>query len=118
MEIDKAIMAFSQSEKIKVGILWASQTLNILHGLPPGEIKGGEKIINALISMVGQEVKLAKTVSGVEGWEGIEPYIDKALLMINSGVSQEATVHLSKALSSVTTMGQRSMTVLREEGLI
>ena len=29
--INKAIMAFSQSEKVKVGIIWASQAVNLLH---------------------------------------------------------------------------------------
>ncbi|MFC1867436.1 hypothetical protein ACFL0H_04815 [Thermodesulfobacteriota bacterium] len=118
MEIDKAIMAFSQSEKVKSGIIWATQTLNIIQGLPAGEKTGGEKVINALINMIGQEIRLAETVSGDEGWCGIEPYIEKAVLMINSGVSQEATIHLSRALSMVTNIGQQSMTVLKEENLI
>lgn len=118
MDTDEAITAFSQSEKIKAGIIWASQLLNIIQALPEGEKKGAEKVVNALINMIGQEIKLARAVSSIEIWDKIEPFLDKALLMINSGVADEATIHLSKGLSKVTSIGQQSMTLLKEKGLI
>jgi hypothetical protein len=118
MEIGKEIVAFSQSEKIKEGIIWVSHLLSILEGLPPDEKKGGEKLIIALVNMIGQEIRLAANVSGDKEWEGIDPNIDKAVLMINSGVSSEASIHLSRALSKVTNIGQRSMTRLKEENLL
>lgn len=117
-DVDRAIMAFSQSEKIKAGIIWASQSLGLLQGLPGVEKKGGEKVINALINMIEQEIKLAKAISKDERWEGITPNMEKAVMMIDSGVGQEATVHLSRALSKVTNIGQQSMSFLREENLI
>ncbi|MBL7178306.1 MAG: hypothetical protein ISS66_20985 [Desulfobacteraceae bacterium] len=118
MEIDEAIMAFSQSEKIKAGLISISQALELLRGLAEGEKRGGEKIINVLLSMIDHEIKLARTVTRHEGWDDAGPYIDKAMVMINSGVGHEATVHLSKALSKVTTIGQQSMTFLKEKGLL
>ncbi len=118
MDTGKTIMSFSQSEKIKEGIIWASQLLNLLQGLPASEKRGAEKIMNTLITMIGQEINLAKTVSGDERWDGIEQYLEKAVLMINSGVSQEATIHLSRALSKVTNIGQQSMSILKEEKLL
>ena len=111
-------MSFSQSEKVKGGIIWSSQALNMLEGLDGPEQKGGEKVIGALIQMIGQEAKLAKSITGDDQWDEIEPHIEKALLMINSGVGYEATVHLSKALSKVTNIGQRSMSALGAKGLI
>lgn len=118
METDKAILAFSQSEKIKEGLLWATQILNMIQGLQGPEMKGGVKVIETLINMIGHEVKLAGVVTGTEGWSKVESDIDKAILMINSGVIQEATTHLSRALSKVTTTGQRSMAFLKENELI
>ena len=38
--------------------------------------------------------------------------------MIDSGVAPEAVIHLTQALSQVTSIGHRSMTVLKEEGLL
>ena len=118
MEIDKAILAFSQSEKIKAGIIWISHALDMLQGLPGAEKKGGEKMINAVLNMIGHEIRLAMTVAGGEGWLEIEPHIDKALVMVDSGVGHEANVHLSKALSKTTNIGQRSMTFLSEQKLL
>jgi hypothetical protein len=118
MEINEAIMAFAQSEKIKAGLIWISQTLELLRGLPEGEKKGGEKMIHALLGMVGHELSLAKAVVGHEQWHEIESYIEKAVIMVNSGVGQEGTIHLSKALSKVTNIGQQSMSLLKEESLL
>ena len=118
MDTDKAIMAFSQSEKLKAGIIWVSQSLNLFEGLSDAEKKGAEKIISTLLNMVAHEANVAKAVAGVEGWEEIGPHIDKAIMMVNSGVGQEANIHLSKALSKITNIGQQSMSVLKEEGLI
>ena len=118
MEIDKAILALSQSEKIKAGLIWISHTLSMLHGLPAAEKKGGEKVINALLNMIGHEIELAKSVVGDGAWEEIQPYIDKALIMVDSGVGHEATLHLSKALSKTTNIGQQSMTFLNEKKLL
>ena len=116
--INKAIMAFSQSEKVKAGIIWASQAVNLLQGCSETEKRGGEKVINVLINMISQEVKLAVSLSGDNRWEGIGPHFEKAVAMIDSGVSEEATVHLSKALSMVTNIGQQSMLFLKEKDLL
>lgn len=118
METSKAILAFSQSEKIKEGILWASNILSMLEGMHEPEKKGAEKVIHALVNMIGQEIRLAKMVTGMDAWSDVEPHIDKAVLMLNSGVGREAVEHLSKALSMVTTIGQRAMIVLKERNLV
>ena len=118
MEVNKAIMAFSQSEKVKAGLIWISQALEILRGMPDGERAGGQRIVQALLSMVGHEVGLAKTIVGHEVWHEIESYIDKATIMVNSGVGEEGIVHISKALSKATTIGQQSMTRLQKEELL
>jgi hypothetical protein len=118
MQTDKIIISFSQSEKIKAGILWLSSALNIVESLPGSEKKGAEKIIGAMINMMGQEIRLAGIVTGLQTWPEIEPDLDKAVVMIESGVSQDAVMHLTKALSKVTNIGQQSMTALKEHNLL
>jgi hypothetical protein len=118
MEINEAIMAFSQSEKIKAGLIWVSQSVNLLEGLAGGEKAGGEKVINAVLNMVGHEIKLARAVGGDRGWEEIEPFLEKALVMVHSGVGEEANAHLSKALSKITNIAHESMTLLKGKGLL
>jgi len=118
MEISDNIMAFSQSEKIKSGLIWISQALEMLQGLSDTERGGGAKIMSALLNMIVNEIQLAKAVAVGWEWDEIEPYIDKAVVMVNSGVGQEATVHLSMALSKVTNIGHQSMTFLKEKSLL
>ena len=118
MEISRAIMAFSQSEKIKAGLIWTSQVIELLRGVPEAEKKGVEGVAGALIGMLAQEVSLAKTVAGQENWDEISAYIDRAGVMIQSGVAQEAVPHISQALSRATTIGHRTMTFLKEKSLL
>ena len=118
MKTKEAIMSFSQSEKIKSGLIWVSQMLELLRALPDQEKKGAERTIKSFIDMLYQEIQLAKSVAAGESWDEIEKCIDQATVMINSHVAPESVVHLTQALSRVTTIGHRSMSVLKEEGLL
>jgi hypothetical protein len=118
MKPSEAIMAFSQSEKIKSGLIWISQSLEISNSTAGQEKQGAERIIKALLSMILHEIQLAKNVSGMGPWDDIEKDIDRAIIMIDSGVGPESVLHLTQALSKVTTVGQNSMTLLQEERLL
>jgi RNA:NAD 2'-phosphotransferase (TPT1/KptA family) len=118
MNKQKAIIAFSQSEKIKAGLIWISQTLEIYTGLPGTDRQGAEKVIKAIVGMIAHEVHLAGRITEESTWKDVEKHIDMALVMINSQVLQESGFHLTRALSQVTSIAQRSLTFLKEEGLL
>ena len=118
MNVKEAILGFSQSEKIKSGIIWASQAFEIVKGLPEAERPGGEKAVKAIIDMVVYDIRLAKNLAADTSWEDIESCVDRAVVMIDSGVASESVVHLTRALSKVTTIGHRSMSFLKERGLL
>jgi len=118
MDRGQAIMALSQSEKIKAGLIWVSQALELIQGLREDERKGAERVALALMNMIGYEINLAKAVAAHEAWDGIQTHVDKAVVMVNSGIGEEAIVHLSRALSGVTTIGHQSMSLLKEENLL
>jgi len=86
---DEAILAFSQSEKIKAGLIWSTTGLELLEGLPLDEKKGAQRIINS-----------------------------RAIAMLESGVPGEAIPQLSRALSKVTNIGQQTMSLLKEKELL
>lgn len=117
METQHAITALFQSEKIKSGIIWATQIVNMLDELPANEKPGAEKSVTILINMVGHESVLARRTTGDKAWVNIEKDIDMALVMINSKVPHEASYHLSRALRQVTGIGQKCMTFLIDKGL-
>lgn len=114
----EAVMAFSQSEKIKAGLIWVSQAVAQSAALPEFEKKGATAVIRTTVAMIYHELHLAGKLGGGELWREIEKHVDMALVMIDSQILSEATFHLTRALSSATTIGQRAMTVLKDQGLI
>ena len=118
MNVQEAIMAFAQSEKIKSGLIWASNGVELIEGLSMPEKPGAESVVRGLINMVFHEVGISKNVAEDKIWEEIEKDMDQALVMINSGVASGSLLHLTQALSKATSIGHRSMTFLIDEGLL
>jgi len=118
MTLREAVMAFSQSEKIKAGLIWSSQTVDQSVNLPELEKKGASGVIRTTLAMIYYEIHLAGKLTGEDLWREIEKHLDMALVMIDSQILPEVNFHLTQALSRVTTIGQRAMTVLKDQGLI
>ena len=118
MEIDQAITTFSQSEKIKAGLIWITQVIELYKALPDPDKPGAEKILKAMVDMIGSEILICKKSAPSDLWIDVEKSIETALVMINSRVAQEAGYHLTQALTQVTTIGQRSMSILKDKGLL
>lgn len=118
MEPKAALKAFSQAEKIKAGIIWSSQSLGALAGMAPMERKGAQAALRMVVGMIGQEVHLAWKATGDATWMNTEKNIDMALVMIDSGVAEEAVFHLTRALRQVTNKARQAMKVLVHHGWI
>jgi len=118
MHVNQAIIAFSQSEKLKSGIIWASQIIEMYIALSESEKPGAEIVLKTLINMIAAEIHVAKKAAPHDVWPAVEKDINTALVMLNSGVAHEAGYHLTQALTKVTTIGQQSMTLLTDEGLL
>lgn len=114
----EAITALTQSEKIKTGILWIIQDLEILAGLPVPEKMGAERIIRANLHQLYSEIMLADRLAQPEVWQAVKKCVNDAVTMANSGVIQEVSYHLTQAVSQVTTVSQRCMTRLKEDELL
>ena len=118
MKPSEAIMAFSQSEKIKAGLIMIAGSLELLGHLQEEEKRGASRVIGMDLSMLDHEVDLAKVVTRHEEWDEVERYLNKALVMLDSGIGEEAMIHLSRALSKVTNIGQQAMSFLKEKELL
>jgi NAD-dependent oxidoreductase involved in siderophore biosynthesis len=118
MKVQEAVMAFSQSDKIKSGLIWVSQALELLAGLSITEQQGAERIIKSIIAMISHEVHLGRKLANDVSWDEVEKHIDMALVMINSNMVQESGFHLTRSLSQVTGIAHRSMSVLKDEGVL
>jgi hypothetical protein len=118
MQSSAAIKAFSQSEKIKAGLIWASQIVEMHVGLSESDRAGSEKVLKALIGMISHEVHIAKKAAPSLIWTDVEKDIETALVMMNSGVASESGYHLTRALTKVTSIGQQSMSELIDQKLL
>ena len=118
MHVNQAIIAFSQSEKLKSGIIWASQIIEMCITLAESEKPGAEKVLKTLINMIATEIHVAKKAAPHDVWQDAEKDMNTAMVMLNSGVTHEAGYHLTQALTKVTTVGQQAMTLLTDEGLL
>ena len=118
MQTRQAILSFSQSEKIKAGIIWLTQALEMLGGMPEKHRKSAERVAHVFLSAMLRDVHLSVRVSGDDTWREAEKNIDLALVMLDSGVARESTYHVTRALGAVTAIGQRSMAYLKNQGLL
>jgi hypothetical protein len=118
METRAAIISFSQSEKVKSGLIWCSQCVHILQNMPMPEQQGALRLLQALIAMIANEAQLARQASGDPIWLEVDKCLHTARVMADSGVAHEADFHFTHALSQVNRIGQRAMTDLIEKGLL
>ncbi len=118
MEVKQAIISFSQSEKVKSGLIWCSQCVQVSQHLSEEAGTGAAQLLRTLVGMIATEVQLARHSSNDEVWLEVEKRLNTARVMIDSGVSEEATHHFTQALSQVNRVGQKAMTLLIEKGLL
>jgi hypothetical protein len=118
MNISEAILSFSQSEKIKSGLIWAIHLSEMRESIPQNQRNGADKILETLIDMIGHEIQLTRNMIREKAWYEAEQSINMALVMIRSKVPEESSFHLTNAISRVTSLGQRAMTYLKTQGCL
>ncbi len=116
MELQHDTWALCQSEKVKAGLVWTSSAVEMSLGLEGAARQGAQRIICGLIAMVAGEVHLARKLSRDDTWLAVDKSLNMARVMVNSGVAHEATFHLARALSEVTSIGRRAAGNLESSG--
>lgn len=116
--IQNAVIEYAQSEKLKTGLIWIIQVVESAATLKVHENQNASSFIQILLRLATQETRIARRMIRTEEWDDIERHIDMAIVMVNSGVTSEASFHLTKALSGVTTLAERSMSLLKRHGLL
>lgn len=114
MTLNPTIVSFTQSEKIKSGLIWVCQLAALYESLPAMDQPGAARIITTLFHMVAYEVSLAQRMTGDPRWADVHKHVENASVMIHSGVLEEAPFHLTQALSRVTAIADNAMQSLSE----
>lgn len=118
MKISEAILSFSQSEKIKSGLIWATHLLESREAISPDRRVGADQTVETLLGLIGHETQVIRNITKDKKWEEAELSINMALVMIRSKVPEECGYHLTNALTRVTSIGRRAMTILKDMDLL
>lgn len=116
-ELRQAVVTYAQSEKVKSGLIWVCQVSEQVAALDDAARQHGVRLLRTLAHLVGDEAILAGRVTGDRRWSEISQKINMALVMIQSGVPQETSFHLTQALTQVTRIGGQAAALLKEKGL-
>ena len=115
---EQAILSYQFSEGIKSGLIIATKLLEQINGLKNGELVGAEKIMFAYINALQGEIRIAQNAVKLQGLEEARMNVDKATEKIRSHEYSEATRCVSKAISAITTIGQKAAETLKGRGLL
>jgi hypothetical protein len=116
-DIKQAISAYTQSEKVKSGLIWITQVAEHVAQMDGPGRRQGMLLLKTLAHMVADEADLAGRITGKRSWHDIAKKINLALVMINSGVPEETGYHLARALTLVTRIGGQAASALKSRGL-
>lgn len=116
--VKQAVWAYAQSEKVKSGLIWICQISDQVAVTEGAARKQGVTLLKTLVRFVVGESDLAGNITGDRRWYEIGKIINMALVMINSGVPQETTFHLTRALTRVTRIGGQAAVILQENELL
>ena len=115
--VKQSILAYSQSEKVKTGIIWICQIADQVAAMDDAQRGQGVLLLRTLARLIADEADLAGKLTGDGRWHEIGQKINMALVMIESGVPQETGFHLTQALTRVTRIGGQAAAVLEDRGL-
>ena len=114
----QAVAAFSLCEKIKSGLIWTTACAQQAAAQEGLARQGAMALVESLLGMVMGETLCAHRLTGDPAWDEVVRAMDKAMVMIRSGIPQEAVYHLPRALSLVTGIAQRAGEQLKARELL
>jgi len=119
MDTKTAIITYQYSERVKSGLIIATQLLEQLRRLKNDEeLSGGKKILIWYLEGLIKELRIAMNVLGESGYRDIERKMMEAIGEIQLSQYQEAQRSFSESISMATTSCQSSMSFLIEKKLL
>jgi hypothetical protein len=114
----EAILGFMMGERVKTGLIVATQLAMLIEGLRDHEKDGANRVFSAFLRSLYKDIGLAHNITPQEEWAEIRRELDTGMTMVDSKVSHAAVESLSRAISQATTISNRAMTLLKERGLL
>ncbi|MDJ0781983.1 MAG: hypothetical protein QNJ22_08420 [Desulfosarcinaceae bacterium] len=116
MTLAPDILAYTQSEKVKAGLIWLSQGLLQFPDASAPRQRAAETLSLSILAMIRDEVQLGWRLTREIAWQKADEHLQQAAAMIHSGVAHDAPWHLTLALRHITAVGQAAHRRLADRG--
>ncbi len=103
METRQAILTYQFSERLKSELIIAFKLLEKMAGLDGEDWNGAEKLMEAYLEALLDEVRVVQGVVGSNRFDGVERKIVEAIGYLQLFKRPELYFRLREAISSVTT---------------
>ena len=118
MDAKQLILEFQYSEKIKSQLIIGSNLLAHLGAFKGQERTGAEKIIETYLQLVLTEIRIAWDTVRSVNYHGAEKNVRESLRSLEVNDLANSNLHISKALSYITTSCEGAMTNLQKSNLL
>lgn len=118
MDKKEANLAFHHSERLKSNLFLLSAALERLAALKPEEAVGGREVSKAVLLALGTEINMARRYIEDTDMSGIETGLSGVEAAVESDEYQVARERLGQTFSAVTSVSNKYIGLLMEEGLV
>ena len=118
MNARQLILEFQYSEKIKSQLIIGSNLLPHVEALKGEERAGAEKILKAYLYLLAAEIRIAHNTVKSINYHGAEKNLTESLRRLEMNDLANSNLHISKALSYITTSCEAAMVSLQKSNLL
>jgi hypothetical protein len=112
------IIGYQFAERIKSALIIGSKMLTVIETLKESELEGAKKALFAFFDALSTETGIALNVTKMQEFVLVEEKVTQVKRKIEEGDYQEAHANLGRAVSHTTTVCDRTMRTLMENGLM
>ena len=118
MDRKQTNLAFHHSERLKSNIFLVAAAMDRLTTLKAERLEGGKEVTKGILDALRTELNMARRYIEPAETTAIERELSEVEAEIEIHDYAKAREHLAKTLSSVTTLSNKYISLLMDEGLI
>ncbi len=116
--IRNEIIGYQFAEKTKSALIIGSKMLTVVETMKEKELEGAKKVMFSFFNALSTETGTALNATGMQEFVLVEETLTEVKRKIEEEDYDEAHANLGRAVSRVTTVCERTMRALIENGLI
>ena len=118
MDVKDAVISFQYAERIKSGLIIASELVDEVAAMDYEERKGARKLLIHFMNALLGEIRIAYNASKLNFFKEAGLIFEEVIENIRSEKYEEALRSISYAVSSATTGGEIAANILKENEML